>query len=427
MWHNIETKNQKIRTAFETKMSKVKLKFPEHFLWGAASSAYQTEGNNINADWWAWEHSEKRKNYVKNRRSNPQQYISGEATDFFNRYDEDFSIAQHLNHNTIRFGLEWSRIEPQEGRFDEVALAKYEKMLQSAKAHGLQVFLTLHHFTLPLWFAKKEGFSKKDNIRYFLQYTEKVVRRLGDYVDFWLTFNEPEVYATHSYLLGIFPPQRKSFFKALRVVNNIILAHNITAPQIKSQTGKPVSMAFHLSDLQPSGLLGGVVRSLSHYIANEYILRRTLNTCDFIGVNYYEHFHIGIMGRRTSSRTGHEFTDLNWSIHPEGLERVLLNLKKYNKPIYITENGLADEKDLKREKFIKDHLYFVHRAIKQGADVRGYLYWSLTDNFEWQHGFWPRFGLVEIDRENSLKRKVRFSALKYAEICKDNLLEYEIK
>ncbi|MEK7162212.1 MAG: family 1 glycosylhydrolase, partial [Patescibacteria group bacterium] len=222
-------------------------------------------------------------------------------------------------------------------------------------------------------------------------------------------------------------PQNKSFIKALRVVNNIITAHNLTAPQVKAQTGKPVSVAFHLSDLQPSGPLGGLVRSLSHYLANEYILRRTVKTCDFIGINYYEHFHIGVFGKRITSSTGHEFTDLNWSIHPEGLERVLLNLKKYNKPIYITENGLADEQDLKREKFIKDHLFFIHRAIKQGVDVRGYLYWSLTDNFEWQHGFWPRFGLVEIDRENSLKRKVRYSALKYAEICKENLLEYEIK
>ncbi|MEK7161498.1 MAG: family 1 glycosylhydrolase, partial [Patescibacteria group bacterium] len=205
-------------------MQKVKLKFPEHFLWGTASSAYQTEGNNINADWWAWENSEKRKNFVKNRRPNPEQYISGEATDFFSRFEEDFSIARHLNHNAIRFGLEWSRIEPEEGRFDQSAINIYEKMLQSAKANGLQIFLTLHHFTLPLWLAKKGGFSKKENIIYFLRYSEMVARRFSDYVDFWLTFNEPEVYATHSYLLGIFPHQNKSFIKALRVVNNIITA-----------------------------------------------------------------------------------------------------------------------------------------------------------------------------------------------------------
>jgi beta-glucosidase len=159
-------------------------------------------------------------------------------------------------------------------------------------------------------------------------------------------------------------------------------------------------------------------------LANEYILRRTVKTCDYIGVNYYNHFHIGILGRRKTSHSKHETTDMGWSIHPEGLERVLLYVQKFGKPIYITENGLADAKDEKREKFIKDHLFYVHQAMQKGADVRGYLYWSLTDNFEWQHGFWPRFGLVEIDRESLLKRKVRYSALKYAEICKNNFFEY---
>jgi len=408
-------------------MQKIRLKFPENFLWGAASSAYQTEGNNIHADWWAWEHSEKRRNFVKNRRPHSEQYISGEACDFYNRFEEDFSIAKHLNHNAIRFGVEWSRIEPEEGKFDQAVLDHYEKMIKSAKANGLQIFLTLHHFTLPKWLANKGGFTKRENIPYFIKFTEIVVKQLGEYVDFWIIFNEPEVYATHTHLLGIFPPQERNVLKTWRLVNNLIMAHNLASPRIKALTGKPVSMAFHLSDLQPAGLLGGLAKSLSHFAANEYILKRTVGACDFIGVNYYEHFHVGIFGRRKHSRTGHEFTDLGWSIHPDGLERVLLNIKKYGKPVYITENGLADERDEKREKFIKDHLYYVHKAIKQGADVRGYLYWSLTDNFEWQHGFWPRFGLVGIDRDNLLRRKVRYSALKYAEICKHNLLEYESK
>ncbi|MBI5530845.1 MAG: glycoside hydrolase family 1 protein [Candidatus Doudnabacteria bacterium] len=408
-------------------MPKVRIRFPENFLWGAASSAYQTEGNNINADWWVWEHSEKRKRALKGHQNPYDQYICGVGTDFYNRYEEDFSLAAHLSHNAVRFGVEWSRIEPMQGKFDQKVLDHYEKILQSAKANGLQVFLTLHHFTLPTWLAKRGGFTTKAGIQFYLRYAEIVVKRLGQYVDFWLTFNEPEVYATHSYLLGIFPPQQKNLLSAWRVVNNIIAAHNLISPKIKYITAKPVSMAFHLADLQPTGLLGSLARSFSHYLANEYILRRTINACDFVGVNYYEHFHVSILGRRKSSHSGHESTDLGWSIHPEGIERVLLNVQKYNKPIYITENGLADHKDVKREKFIKDHLYYVHEAIKKGANVRGYLHWSLTDNFEWQHGYWPRFGLIEIDRENMLRRKARYSALMYAQICKDNYFDYEVK
>jgi beta-glucosidase len=185
-------------------------------------------------------------------------------------------------------------------------------------------------------------------------------------------------------------------------------------------------MAYHLSDLQPWGLLGGLASGVAHYFANEYILSRTIQQCDFIGVNYYFHHHIGLLGARRRSHSNHDVTDMGFGIHPEGLRRVLLNLKKYNKPVYITENGLADAKDTKREKFIKDHLYNIYLAIEQGVDVRGYLHWSLLDNFEWGYGFVPKFGLVEIDREDLLRRKVRYSALSYAKICKNNYLEYPL-
>jgi beta-glucosidase len=137
------------------------------------------------------------------------------------------------------------------------------------------------------------------------------------------------------------------------------------------------------------------------------------------------HHHVGFLGIRKRSHTKHEENDLGWGIHPEGLERLLVRLKKYRKPVYVTENGIADSKDEKREKFIKDHLYYIYQAIQKGADVRGYLYWSLIDNFEWEEGFWPKFGLVEIDREDFLRRKVRYSATKYAEICKNNYFEYQ--
>lgn len=401
------------------------LKFPNGFLWGAGGSAYQTEGNNTNADWWAWENSLGRENFVKTRKHDPEQYKSGIACDFYNRYDEDFALAQHLNHNVTRIGLEWSRIQPKEGIFDEKALDHYEKILQSAKFHGLSVFLTLHHFTNPIWFAKKGAFTKKENLPYFTNFVQRVAERLGEYVDFWVTVNEPEVYSTYSYLLGIFPPNKKSIFLTIKVVNNLISAHNQASEILRFKTGKPVGLAYHLADIVPIGLFGGLVKRLAHFFANVFIVTRTIGACDYIGVNYYNHHHIGVFGPRRHSGSKHKISDLGWGIHPEGLERVLLFLKTLKKPIYITENGLADAKDEKREKFIKDHLYYTHSAIAGGADVRGYIYWSMMDNFEWQHGFWPRFGLVEIDREDFLRRKVRYSATKFAEICKNNYLEYQ--
>lgn len=402
------------------------LKFPQGFLWGTANSAYQSEGNNTNSDWWVWEHGQKRENFLKAQGKDPKDYQSGIACDFYNKYEEDFTLAEHLNQNAIRLGVEWSRVEPSEGVFDEAVLDHYEKMLQSAKYHGLTVFLTLHHYTNPIWFAAKGGFVQKKNISYFVDYSHHVVERLGQYVDFWVTINEPELYVTQSYGVGVHPPQVKSIFKPFIVVHNLIEAHKQISSLIKIHSKKPVSMAFNLLDFQPSGFLGDLVVRLVRYIANGYIMRRTIDYCDYIGVNYYFHHHIGLFGIRKHSHSEHHKTDRGWGIHPEGLEQVLVSLKKYNKPLYVLENGLADSQDILREKFIKDNLYYLHRAIEQGADVRGYLYWSLTDNFEWEEGFGPRFGLVEIDRENLLRRKVRFSALKYAEICKNNELPYDI-
>ncbi|MCL5666260.1 MAG: family 1 glycosylhydrolase [Patescibacteria group bacterium] len=400
-----------------------KLKFPEGFLWGAAASAYQTEGGNSHCDWWAWEHSARREDCLRKEGKDPSDYQSGIACDFWNRYDEDFALAQHLSHNAIRIGIEWSRIQPEEGVLDEAALEHYEKILQSAKYHGLKVFLTLHHYTLPVWFMKKGGFTKKENITYFLHYARNAAKRFSQYADFWVTINEPILYAAQSYWMGIHPPQVKSFHTAKQVTDNLIQSHNLLAEYIQQHLRQPVSMAFNLSDLQPSGLLGGLAAGLADYATNEYVLRRTIGRCDYIGVNYYFHHHIGLLGIRKHSHSQHYRTDRGWGIHPEGIERILLRLRKYKKPIYILENGLADNKDDKREKFIKDHLFYVHQAIGKGVDVKGYLYWSLTDNFEWEEGFWPRFGLIEIDREDLLRRKVRYSATKFAEICRNNYLE----
>jgi beta-glucosidase len=400
------------------------LKFPKDFLWGAATSAHQIEGNNTDSDWWAWEYSIKRHDFLVAHGKNPKDYESGLACDSYHRFDEDFTLAQYLNHNATRLSIEWSRIEPKEGEFSEKELDHYEKVLQSAKFHGLTTFVTLHHFTSPLWFARKGGFGRSANIRHFIKYVRLAVKRLDQYVDFWLTFNEPEVYVSMSYITGVWPPQHYNLFEALRVVKNLIATHNAVVPEIKLLSHKPVSMAYNMTDLQPTGkMTRWLIKSIYDKI-NRYVFFRTQSKNDFLGVNYYFHHHLEIYGKRWHSHRHHETSDIGWGIHPEGLEHVLLRLKKYHKPIYITENGVADAHDILREKFIKDHLYHLYRAIKKGADVRGYLHWSLLDNFEWEKGFAPRFGLVAINRESLLERKIRYSALKYAEICKNNSLEY---
>jgi beta-glucosidase len=403
----------------------MKLKFPEGFLWGAATAAHQIEGNNTYSDWWAWEHSIKREHYLKEQGKNPADFYSGFACDSYNRFDEDFSLAQQLHHNVTRLSIEWARLEPKEGEFNEREFEHYEKVLQSAKFHGMETFVTLHHFTLPLWFAQKGGFEEKKNIEYFVRFCEKATHRLDQYADFWITINEAGMYANLTSARGIFPPQKKNLFSFFKTLKNLMEAHNQASKQIKRQSKKPVGMAYNLADFQAEGFFSRPITWLYDYFSNFYIVEKTLAQSDFIGLNYYLHHHIGIFGRRRKhSHSGHDNTDIEWGIHPDGLERLLLRLRKYNKPIYITENGLADHKDSKREKFIKDHLYHMHQALQHGCDVRGYLHWSLLDNFEWAEGFEPRFGLVEIDRDHGLERKIRPSAVAYGEICKNNYMEF---
>ncbi|MCL5435637.1 MAG: glycoside hydrolase family 1 protein [Patescibacteria group bacterium] len=405
----------------KNKISDQPVRFPKDFLWGSAISAHQTEGNNVNSDWWAWENSAGRAAALKARGKSLEDHRSGEACDFYHRYDSDFALAESLNQNAIRISVEWARIEPKSGEWRGEEVRHYVEVLKSAQKHGLKTFVTLFHFTLPLWFAESGGFAQPGNVDRFVAYVEKLAAKLDPYVDFWLTLNEPEIYTSHAYYFGIYPPQHKSLRESFRVVNNLIAAHRRTYAVLKKQSTKPVGLAYHLLDVVAVNVLSSFNRLFFHYVANEYVLNRTVKFCDFIGVNYYNHVHLAWWGRRMQSQSRHETSDLGWGIHPEGIERVLVGLKRYRKPVYITENGVADAADTRREKFIKDHLRYVQRAIARGVNVRGYLHWSLIDNFEWHHGFRPRFGLVAVDYATQ-KRTVRDSARAYASICKNNSL-----
>jgi len=396
------------------------IKFPKNFLWGAGTSSHQVEGGNVN-DWSKWEKgnaeglAKKSETYWQpwQKEKFPEMlqsrnYISGRACDHYHRFKEDFDIAKELNHNAHRFSIEWSRIEPKEGFIDEKEIEHYRQVLIALKERNIEPFVTLYHWTLPNWLAEKGGWLNPKTPYYFDRYVKIISENLFDYVNFWITLNEPSLYASNSYLKGNWPPEKKSIFKYFRVVNSLVKAHKLAY------------RALHLIDLECKV---GIAKNniyfenipFINYFWNKYFLNKIKNEQDFIGLNHY--FHQTLFGNKNES-----VSDMGWGIYPEGIYRVLKELKKYNKPIYITENGLADKDDQKREKFIKDYLIWIYKEIEEGVDVRGYLHWSLLDNFEWDKGFWPRFGLVEVDFK-TFERKIRPSAYKYAKICKDNKID----
>lgn len=381
-------------------------KFPEKFLWGSATSSYQVEGGIENIDWV----QAARDGKVPN---------AGRACNHYNLYEKDFDIAKELNQNAHRFSIEWARIEPEEGRFDDKEIEHYGKVLDALQERGIEPFVTLWHFTLPIWFSKIGGFENKKASFYFSRYCEYVVGRLGDRAKYWITMNEPMVYATEGYLKGEWPPFSKNLYSFWKVIKTLISSHLASHNIIKRiNPNLQVGIAKHNFSLSASkwNFAGQAGKTFQNLFWNHYFLKKISNHLDFLGVNYYFHKHFGYKFYEDKS-------DIGWAIYPKGIYNVLAELKKYKKPIYVTENGLADAKDEKREKFIKNHLRWVWQAIHDGVGVHGYFHWSLLDNFEWTKGFSPRFGLVGVDYD-TMERKIRPSAYEYAKICKDNSLEF---
>ncbi|OGZ50784.1 MAG: hypothetical protein A3F26_00070 [Candidatus Ryanbacteria bacterium RIFCSPHIGHO2_12_FULL_47_12b] len=372
-----------------------------NFFWGAATSAHQVEGGNHND----WSEFEKTRGLEQ----------SGRACDHYNRFREDFDIAKSLGHNAHRFSLEWSRIEPEEGKFDEREIQHYRDVIATLRERGLEPFVTLWHWTVPLWFRDCGGWTLKESPKYFSRYVEKVVSALGDptsngevgspLVKFWITLNETNVYTGHGYWKGDWPPGERSLVRYIVSNHHLSQAHIAAYKIIKSANpGSEIGIAHNMI------YFTRVPARLKNYIYNHFFLHSIKKYQDFTGINYY-----------FSDRDMKEKTDMGWSIDPDGFYHVLKDAARYKKPIYVTENGIADTKDEKRAAFIKDHVEAMQKAMREGTDVRGYFYWSLLDNFEWDKGFAPRFGLVEMDYE-TLERKVRPSAKEYQKIIENQSL-----
>ncbi len=383
----------------------MKLTFPKGFYWGAATASYQVEGGIKNNDW------------AKAGRDGKVP-VAGESSDHYSRFEEDFDIAKNLGHNAHRFSIEWSRIEPEEGKFDQKEIEHYREVLNVLHEKGLEPFITLWHFTLPQWLTDKGGTDSKEFPKYFARYSEYIVSQLGDQCMRWTTINEPIVFASNGWMRGSWPPFKKGrVLKFILVSDALARAHNEAYKKIKSlNIDYEVSIVkdniyFHANGNPFNKLLAIFL----NWFWNRRFLNRVYKQCDAIGLNYYFHRQFG--GGSTYMKT-----DTGWDIYPEGVYHTLMELKRYNLPVYIAESGIADAQDTKRAQFIIDHVRWCHKAIEDGIDLRGYMYWSLLDNFEWALGYDKRFGLVEINYETK-ERTVRPSAQVYKKICESNMLE----
>lgn len=429
------------------------LRFPEGFLWGTASSSYQCEGGNTNNQWYRWE----QQGHIRDGGR------CGNAAGWWKNAESDFASAEQMGNNALRLSLEWSRIEPSEGYWDNEALDRYRTMLADLQNRRLKPLVTLHHFTEPQWFADRGGFENEGNIRYFLRYVSHVVQNLHDLCDFWLTINELNVYTVQGYILGSYPPGKQNLLCAKHVLHNLLQAHveafyAIRYLQPEAHIGYCLDYRLFDPARAHSPLDGSLSRLYETYFSWATLqtgetgrftfplrllmppIARAAGTRDYHGINYYTREMIGIDLNASSDMFVRRFTSLGATcsdpggdsgaeeIYPLGLYRVLKSVYQRthgNKPLYITENGLRDATDHYRPQALLEHLAMLHRAISEGIPVRGYFHWSLIDNFEWLEGWRSHLGLIAMEPLTQ-KRTPRPSSSLYSKICHANAITGDI-
>ncbi len=428
--------------------------FPEHFLIGAATAAHQVEGNNTNSDFWAQEllpHS----SFLE---------PSGIACDHYNRYEEDIKLLADAGLKAYRFSVEWARIEPEEGRFDDAEIAHYQHVIDCCLAHGIEPVLTLFHFTSPVWLIKKGGWEAESTVEDFRRYAAYVIERLGAKLHTVCTINEANMglqlaaiqkryqlmaermakmqaaqlaaesaksaegkvqvgmnfqkmmenakYAAMENAQVFGTPQPHVFVSPKTPEGDLLgmRAHQAAKAAIKAlYPDMKVGLTLSLHDLQ--ALPGGEsfvetnwAEEFTHYLPY-------LEGDDFLGVQNYTRTLYGPEGQLPAPE-GAELTQMDYEFYPEGLEHVIRKVHEgFSGDLIVTENGIATADDSRRVEFIRRALEGVSRCLADGIPVKGYFYWSLMDNFEWQKGYSMQFGLVAVDRETmerTPKESLRF-------------------
>lgn len=440
-----------------SKINTENIYFPKDFLWGVATSEYQNSGavNCPDSNWASWESTK----FDDGKPHIERNEKSGVSSDFYNKYFQDIqNVKKDLGINSFRFSIEWSKIEPQEGIFDAEALNHYSEFCDYLLAHDIVPMITLHHFTHPQWFEDKGAFERKENIEYFVRFSKKVFELLSDRITLWCTINEPNIYAFQGYVRGVFPPGKTGMggkllptvnHLAVTVLKNLMLAHVEVYNALKEMPyGKraQIGIVHQYLKFEPYGVLNpfeylpGSILGLNYFL-NDVLINfyetgvfkfQSYTPCidlkykadgkkcmDFIGLNYYSRALVAIRpGHEVSSCYEHEImTDMPYAIYGEGLYQAIEKMAKLKMPIYITETGISDAKDDRRGMFIKQYLYAASKAIAKGHDLRGFYYWSMTDNFEWDMGYNQHFGLYSVDLKTQ-ERKLREGAKYYGEVIK---------
>jgi len=404
---------------------------PSRFLWGAAISAHQSEGNDVNSDSWLLE------TITPTAFKDP----SGDACDSYHRYEQDLDIAASLGLNCYRFGIEWARIEPVEGMFSIAELDHYKRMLEACHARGLLPIVTYNHFTVPLWFAMRGGFEVADGADLFARFCARATEALGSLIGMASTFNEANIVLLRKVLPRFASDAAAANARAMiaaaarrtnsprfssmlfgdpdKISEVMLDAHDKGQAAIKAGPGDfPVGVTLSMQEIEGVGP-GNLAKQAEQTMYGGWI--EAARKADFIGVQTYSRLRIDAHGLMKPDSSV-PLTDMGYENYPHAVGATIRYAAKHiGRPIYLTETGIAATDDTIRARFIDATIAQVAQCIAEGIDVKGYLYWSLLDNFEWTSGYAKEFGLVAVDR-TTFKRTVKPSAQTLAAHARANRL-----
>jgi len=415
------------------------IQFPADFVFGSATAAHQVEGNCVHNDWWAHEHAPDT-NAIE---------PSGIACDHYHRFADDFRLIHALGQRAHRLSIEWSRIEPEEGQIQCGAIDHYRAVLDTLRGLDIEPWVTLHHFTSPAWFARRGGFMRTENIDLFRRFVERVAQEYGDLVQRWCTINEPTIVAEMGYRFGYFPPRLRdatvaadvlcNFFRAHAAVAEALRQHARWAPFVGITLAVPAVEPYRPDspadcalasrrDAETNGVSFEALRTgvFSYPSRAPVEIPGLKGASDFVGIQYYSRMRYDAeTGGPAAPDTTLQLGQMAWEVYPEGFGPLLQRAAATGLPVYVTENGMACDDDRIRVRYIADHLAVVDQVRRAGADLRGYFYWSAMDNFEWNFGYGPKFGLIGVDR-TTLTRAPRPSAYFFGEIARTHQLTPEM-
>ncbi|MHB8378923.1 MAG: glycoside hydrolase family 1 protein [Acidimicrobiales bacterium] len=387
-------------------MTERDVRFPDSFLWGTSTSAYQIEGGNTNSDWWRFERAEG---------TTAVEYCN-DACDSWHRYEEDLDILSSLELNAFRLSIEWARVEPEHGTFSRDALDHYRAVLTACRERDILPVVTLHHFTLPLWVADRGGFEHPDIAQWIADYATRVGAALGDLIGIACTINEPNIVSIMGYLLGNFPPQVTSWDRFVAVNNTMRDCHAAVRDALRAGPGDyPIGLPLSMQEYEAVPGFEDRLASFREEMEDKYL--RSLRGDDFVGVQCYTKVVLGPDG--VVNVPGAEVTDMGYLFWPQSVEYTVRRAAAIaGTPIILTENGIGTADDTQRVRYLTEALKGVRKLLDEGVDLRGYFQWSLLDNFEWTFGYRPQFGIVAVNR-TTFARTLKPSATWFADVARN--------